>query len=500
MKNIKTAGFPEYRGIVDSLALKVITRVVSDGQPLKLAVREAIKLAELNKQDIFYLLSRLQDFGMVHNGDPKNYWTSGLGEGISDDGIEAIPGTNYYASNNKNVKTAVMSKDAELFELFSSVNDLRESGINDEDIVKANPEMKTVLDVMNNTDIYETAELADGTMQKTSAPVDSQNPISTFQNMIFKAYKLFQSKQFNTFEEAVQSVARQSDLQPGANLKKLVDIVRRNNPEIPEYQSEESGLVHEFSKEERIMKPLAERAKQLSKVRGISFKDAFESLSKGQFPSPDWSRLVEWAGLGSFNPEDVVTASYEKLFTRVAQTAPVAPAAPGTAEVPEVPVADDTSGLDQALSDASPETGEVLEDPINTESEGVNVEVTPTPSELMDLAQNGPEWDVKNMLSLTKSQRYYESLKESLEAVVYNENLKMDLASVEKYDKVRAAIDSELDKLGEAEKGKKKIENKEVELEEKVQEGPEVQEPMNVATLAPAAASAPGIEETEITE
>jgi hypothetical protein len=501
MKNIKTASFPEWRGIVDELAFKTITRVVSDGQPLKLAIREAIKIGELNKQDIFYLLSRLQDFGMVHNGDPKNYWATGLGEGIGEDSIETVPGTNYYAAANGKIRTAELKKESELFELFASVDSLRESGISDEDIVRANPDMQTVLDIMQDFDLYETADMADQALTKTAMPVDSENPISTFTNLVFKAYKAFQSKKFSTFEEAMQSVAKQSNLEPSTNLKRMVDLVRKNNPEIPEYSSEDTGMVHEYSKDERIMKPLAERAKKLSKIRGISFKDAFDTLSNDQYPSPDWSKLVEWAGLGSFNPNDVVTASYENLFRRTAQAAPapVAPVEPAAA-APAPEGGDEMSGLDEALSDAGPDDGpEVSEDISVGGDDQVNVEVTPTPSELTDLAQNGPEWDVKNMLSLTKAQKYYESLKESLEAVVYNENLKMDLDSVAKYDKVRAAIDTELEKIDEAVKGKKKIENKEMELEEQVEEGPEVtEEPMDVMETPPA--SPAPVEEAEVTE
>ena len=504
MKIVKKAAYTEQYSVVDSLAKKVITRVVSDGIALKYAIREAIKIAELNKQDIFYLLSRLQDFGMVHNGDPKNYWVTGFGDGIGKDSIEVVPGTNYYSSYNGNIKTSEMKRESELFELFDSVEKLRESGINDEDILSANPDMESVLTVMNDMDLYEAASLADQALLKTAMPLDSENPASTFSDMIFKAYKAFKNKRFNSFEEAVQSAAQTANLQPGANLKRIVDIVRRNNPEIPEYSSEDPGMVHQLSEDERIMKPLAERAKKLSKVRGISFKDAFESLSKGNYPRPNWNKLVDMAGLGVFNPNDVVTASYESLMMRVAQMADAAPAAPAPAAPTDEDLGD-VSGLDDALSgiDEEPEISEDAADAIdeNVVDDQINVEVTPTPSELMDLAQNGPEWDVKNMLSLTKAQKYFESLKESLEAVVYNENLKMDLDSVGKYDNVRASIDSELDKIDEAVKGKKKIEDKEVELEEKIEEGPEIsEEPMNVVDTPEVEEAPVQKEEMEITE
>ena len=107
------------------------------------------------------------------------------------------------------------------------------------------------------------------------------------------------------------------------------------------------------------------------------------------------------------------------------------------------------------------------------------------------------------MLSLTKAQKYFEALKESLEAVVYNENLKMDLDSVEKYDKVRAMIDGELERIDEAVKGKKKIEGKEQQLEDDVEEASIEDAPVEEmpAPAAPAPAPAPAVkEELEVTE
>lgn len=501
MKQIKTAGYNEWFSAVDALARKVITRVVSDGQDLKSAIREAIKIAELNKQDVFYLLSRLQDFGMIHNGDYKNYWSTGLGLGIGPDSIEAVPGTNYFASNKSPIKTADLEKQAEMFQLFESVNNLRTAGITDEDILNINPEMKIIIDSMNEVDKYETAELDEEFLTKQAAKIDPLRAVSIFQSMVLKAYKDFKDGKFDSFEESMKYHATQNDLQSGANLKRIVDIVRRNYPQIPEYESSQHYLNHRDRDTESVLKPLAEKAKIISQKNQVPFEDAFHFVSKGNFPKPNWRKLLDMIGLHGFSHEDVIASSNSR-FVRQAQATPeTAPAAVGPA-----------AAAPAAAIEAPPQQGqEIAEEAAavpeeSSAGEEVNVQVTPSPSELIEAAKQGPEWDIKNMLSLTKAQKYYESLKEQLENVVYNENLMMDLSSVEKYDKVRSMIDAELEKIDQAVKGKKKIENKEQELEENVEEkeipenAPSATPEMPSAEVAPPVAPKEVQEEPEVSE
>ena len=317
MKNIKKA-FLEPYGVVDLLANKVITRVVSDGQSLRNAIREAIKVGELNQQEVFQILARLQSIGMVHNGDPKNYWAGGYGEDLGPDAINAVPGTNYYASDNNKVVTSSLNKDSELYELFESIENLRDAGVDDEAMIKANPDIKDVLEAMSQHEMVVGARKAD---KATTAAID-EDPQSSFRALVFEAINATKGTKIS-FEDAMRQSAEKHGLQPGANLKRIVDLVRQHNPNVPEYKDvEETTVVDKF---QAVLKPFAEQAKQKSKSRKISFREAFDDVTKNKFPQADLNKILSWVGLQGMNPDDVVTASYEALV-KVAQAAPAAPA------------------------------------------------------------------------------------------------------------------------------------------------------------------------------
>jgi hypothetical protein len=215
------------------LSHKVITRVVSDGISLKDAVREAIKVAELNKQDIFMLLANLQDSGMVHNGDFKNYWSNGWGDGVGAEGIDAHKGTNYYATDKRKVVTA---EERDMFNLFDYVDTLR-SFASDEEIIESNPELDEVIAIMNNTqkivtalNVEEAAELAEKQKgQPAQEKQKEQPPVSAYQQAFKKAIDMYlqreQAGQTKPLEEIFNAITKNQ--YPNVPWAKLAPIIQK---------------------------------------------------------------------------------------------------------------------------------------------------------------------------------------------------------------------------------------------------------------------------------
>ncbi len=337
----KQASYPNINAsLYEELAGKVITRVVSDGQSIRNAVREAVKIAELNKQEIVILMSVLQRFGMVQNGDYKNYWTNGFDEFVGSEGLNTNQGTNYYASSKSKIVTA---EEKSVFPLFEEVNNLKKSNFSDSEILQINPELEEIVATINNVNKI---------MEKLSS--ESFNDINI--------NKFIEAKSFNLNE--FKKIAQE-----------LKDELGQN------------GVANDAP---------------LTDDKSLPQNDSIEPLEQG---------------------------------------------------VPNLEVSEGDNGLDSGLG------GEI------------SVEVTPTPEELSQMAKEGPQWDIKNVLSISKAEEYYSQLRGQLEEVVFNKNIKMDMETVSKYDKIREQIDNQLNKIKEAQKGVEKIEKKEEQLQSKVQPG-----------------------------
>lgn len=551
---IKTAYYPRNTSLQEALAAKIITRVVSDGISLRNAVREAIKVAELNKKDIFLVMSVLQDFGMVQNGDFKNYWSNGWGEGVGTEGLDTNQGTNYYASQKGKVVTA---DDKRNFELFDQVDKLR-AFATDEEIISVNPELELVIASMNTAQNVITALGADDGFDI---------PETFFQKAFKKAIEIYKQREQagvkKPFEEIFHKVAGKgfeninwSSLEPlikkyipdysplfhvepkglnpvGASMKTAIwtgdagDEHEDQNHEDEINDLEESfGLAgvpypkrHEasfvgvviaalgtkISQEELsfLQKTLQKAIESYKKNNGnIPLEDIFHNVSDSHFPNIDWHKLEpmiqkyipEYRALEHDQHGPIIAS------VRTAQDAGVGleslPAeanapAEATAPVPDLTVEEPETGAEDLTVEESDDMG--------GEAGEVKVEVTPSPSELMQMAKEGPQWEIKNMLSINKAEEYYNQLKKELEAVVFNPNIKIDLNGIEKYDKVRNMIDGELNKIKEATKGKEKLEKKEEKLEEELT-NPEINIEEGVGDSSERAITPGGIEEAEPTK
>ena len=529
---IKTAYYPRNTTIHEALAAKVITRVVSDGISLRNAVREAIKIAELNKKDIFLLMAVLQDYGMVQNGDYKNYWSNGWGEGVGTEGVDTNMGTNYYASGNGKVITA---EDKKHFELFDQVEKLR-AFASDEEIISVNPELEEVIATMNKTEKIVTAlggENSEGV----------EIPQTFFQKAFNKAVQVYRQREASgmkkPFEEIFYEIAGKGF--ENVNWNALTPLIRKHIPDYDplahvepttasvktaiwtgdagdqfsdENTEEElsdledsfglSGIPYKKKHEEAssfskvvtaalgvtisqeelsfMQKALAKAVEAYKKSNGtVPFEDIFHKISGSKFPNIDWQKLEPM--IQKYIPEYQALAHSEhgprmasmRDEVVIAQALPeVAPPAEGAGldALPAEAGADDLTVEEAPVAGADDLT--VEEAPLAGDNE-VNIEVTPTPNELTQMAKEGPQWEIQNMLSINKAEEYYNQLKKELEAVVFNPNIKMDLNGISKYDKVRNMIDGELSKIKEAIKGKEKIEKKEEKLEEEIQ-SPEKEE------------------------
>ncbi len=130
--------YPQYHSLVDKLAAKVITRVVTDGLPMEDAIKEAIHFAELSRQQTIHLCFTLADYGLVYNGEPKDYFYTPADMG------KAFPSTNngYVVYANK--------KPNELEPIFESIQQLKTAGFNNNDILDINSELDGILSIMDN--------------------------------------------------------------------------------------------------------------------------------------------------------------------------------------------------------------------------------------------------------------------------------------------------------------------------------------------------------------
>ncbi len=128
--------YPYYHSLVEKLAAKIITRVVSDGVGVSDAIKEAVKYGSLDNQQVIHMLAILQDYNMVYNGDAKNYFYSpdDLGKGIPN----TPNGYVVYAGKKEN----------EMDRVFSAVENFRKAGFSDEQLVEINPELDEVIQIM----------------------------------------------------------------------------------------------------------------------------------------------------------------------------------------------------------------------------------------------------------------------------------------------------------------------------------------------------------------
>jgi hypothetical protein len=136
--------YPMYHSLAEKMAAKVITRVVSDGVALSDAIKEAVKYADLTRQQTIHMCAVLQDYGMVYNGDAKNYFhiTEDMGKAFPN----AVDGYNVYAHSNGKLKTGTLNK------IFATIDELRKRGFKDDEIVAFNPDLESILAAINDAD------------------------------------------------------------------------------------------------------------------------------------------------------------------------------------------------------------------------------------------------------------------------------------------------------------------------------------------------------------
>lgn len=509
---IRNAYYPRNTSLHESLALKVITRVVSDGISLRNAVREAIKIAELNKKDIFLLLSVLQDFGQVTNGDYKNYWTTGWGEGVGQQALDASQGTNYFASNNQKVVTA---ETKQMFELFEQVEKMR-AFASDEEIVEINPELSEVIATMQKTQKIAIAMLDDEEYRPMHNPgeeldsdLDLKDPEFSDeddQDELQTLEKLFQRPA--SLNSALLAFAAGGAVNPNelTVLQKLLPMVKKRL---------ESGS------KKPIIDIIHELAPQFPSINLDLLVPKLENFFKTKFPDllthVEPKQNVTDSLQHKYQPEGVDVKGLGELEQRQRQRQQRQLQLTPASFSGRITVAVEEGGLEGLPVEAqtAPAGDLNIEEPAMdapadelTVEEGaednLNVTISPLPSELMEQAQGGPKWEISNLLSINKAEKYYTELKKQLEDVaINNPNISMDLESDAKYDKVRNMIDAELEKIGQAIKGKEKIEKKEDKLEQEITaEEPEltVEESASGAEPTVKALEEPsGIEEAEPT-
>ena len=128
---------PPYHALVEKLAAKVITRVVKDGISLSNAITEAVKFAELDRQQTIHMCSLLQDYGMVYNGDHNNYFF--MPEDMGKDFPNTPNGYVVYANKkNKNMD-----------KVFDTIAQFKKAGLTDEEIVAFNPNIAPILEAVS---------------------------------------------------------------------------------------------------------------------------------------------------------------------------------------------------------------------------------------------------------------------------------------------------------------------------------------------------------------
>ncbi len=484
-KLTKTAYYPRNTSLHESLALKVVTRVVSDGVSLRNAVREAIKIAELNKKDIFLLLSVLQDFGMVTNGDYKNYWTTGWGEGVGEQALDSSMGTNYFASSNGKTVTAEQNQ---MFELFEQIEKMR-TFASDEEIVQENPELEEVIATMQTTEKVITA------MDDTTPFLGDEGDKFSDENAeedLADLEESFGVKREPLFNNEASTTLRilTAAFGPRLSAEDYITLLQKVLPQVANIYKEKQGTV--------------------------PFETIFHQQTGSKFPNVNWQKLAPM--IQKYIPGYDPLAHVEPKNQAPARTpeqpamAPVGASSNSRIVIAVEEPAEGLEGLPEAAPDANaPEAAPAdvnVEEPDLTVEEPagedeVHATITPLPSELMEQAKNGPKWEINNLLSINKAEKYYTELKKQLEDVaINNPNINIDMEGNKKYDEVRNQIDAELGKIKEAIKGKEKIEKKEdkLETELKPQETVSVEEPA-IENLGEQKAVAPqGIEQAEPTQ
>ena len=117
-----SGSYPSYHSLVDKLAAKVITRIVTDGVSMEDAIKEAVNYADLSKQQTIHLCFTLQDYGLVYNGEPKDYFytPSDMGKGF--------PST-------QNGYVVYANKTSKYEPLFEAVHQLKTAGFSNEEIM-----------------------------------------------------------------------------------------------------------------------------------------------------------------------------------------------------------------------------------------------------------------------------------------------------------------------------------------------------------------------------
>ena len=408
MSKIVKAFYPKNTLVVEDAANKVITRVVSDGMNLKDAIREAIRLANFNQQDIFALLCRLESVGMAHYGDYKNYWVSGWGQGIGEAGTDTNNGTNYYASNNQKTITSEY-KPNEDFILFAEIDKLRSLGMTGEDIKSINPELENAVNIMEEID-------------SVVASVDKE----------------------------ILTKTAETEVEIDSLLKSLIEKA----------------------------KPIYERLKEAGKNIGI--EEIIYKLSGGKFPNIDWAKytpliktyIPDYQPLAAVEPKGMVFDKAQASGESKIVTAQELKDAPVETPAPKEDISVEEAPETESVLDNLPKEDVSVDEAPSEEVSGgsVSAEVTPSPEEIEEMAQQGPEWQIENLLSIEKALNYYEELSKQLESVVFNPNLKLSIEDVAKYDRIRNSIDGEINKINEAQKGKEKLEKKEDKLKEEIEQ------------------------------
>lgn len=202
--------------------------------------------------------------------------------------------------------------------------------------------------------------------------------------------------------------------------------------------------------------------------------------------------MTEGAGPGDgIEPELQLAAAFRRNRLVIAQEADVAPATPGNvkdalkdanapaaggeaggADLPPLPEqgeganpAGELGGMDQGGEE------EITVGDEEGPADSVSATVKPSPADLDKKIQGAPEWEVENILSIQSAENFYTNLRKELEAVVFNENISLDKEALKKYDGVRSKIDEQLDKISEAQKEKKKLEEKETDLSDQFEGG-----------------------------
>jgi hypothetical protein len=326
--------YPFYHSLIDKLAAKVITRIATDGMSMEDAIKEAINLADLDKKETLHLCMTLADYGLVYNGEPKDYfYTSG---DMGKDFPNGEQGYVVYA-------TKKTDKNARLFE---AIHQWKEAGFTNEQILDINPELEDILSIVDH-----------------------------YQN-------------------------------------KYVDVMNQHEP-----MQMAAGLISS--------RTIKAQAVDVEKPTPENINQALEG-----------------------------------------EEAPAAPAAEAPAEemVEETPQAgpsDDETVFEDEVGGAEP-TG------------GATVTISPSPEELNEKLQKAPKWSVDSILSIEKAKAYYDNLKKEMEEVVLNDKISMGEELMKQYDEARAAIEEQVNKIDDAQKETKKLEEKKDDIEEEFQApGPE---------------------------